>query len=54
MWGVEVTDAETNAINRALRLLQQKPELLDYVIAEILSDEQGEEWERALRERTAA
>jgi transcriptional regulator with XRE-family HTH domain len=54
MWGVEVTDAETNAINRALRLLQEKPELLDYVIVEILSDEQAEEWERALRERTAA
>jgi transcriptional regulator with XRE-family HTH domain len=54
MWGVEVTDAETNAINRALRLLQEKPELLDYVIAEILSDEQAEEWGRALRERTAA
>jgi transcriptional regulator with XRE-family HTH domain len=54
MWGVEVTDAETNAINRALRLLQEKPDLLDYVIAEILSDEQAEEWERALRERTAA
>jgi hypothetical protein len=53
-WGVEASDAEVHALNRALDAMREHPDLLTYVLTEVLSDAEAQEWERTLHERTAA